>query len=152
MADQKHAAGYKPFDASEWHVGIVVGDFNSAITKKMLDETNKALGLYKVKKENITVVHVAGAADMPAALESVARNDMNRCIITLGAIIRGETAHFDYVAKIAADAVREVAIKHAKPIAFGILTCDTQEQAKDRISHSASYVDAALHAAKSLST
>jgi len=151
MADAKNAAAFKAFDASDWHVGVVVGKFNSHFTKGMKDLALKTLTTkYKVKKENITTIEVAGTADFPAPLEVLARNDLNKCIVTLGAVIKGETAHNEYVSQIAIEAIKEVAIKHAKPISFGVITADTEEQAKARVEHAASYVDAAMHSAKSV--
>ena len=151
MADTKNSAKLKPFDASEWHVGLVVGLFNTKHTKQMKELALKTLtSQYKVKKENVYVIEVAGAADMPAPLEHLARNDLVKCIVTLGVIIKGETDHNEYVGQIVIEAVKEVAIKHAKPISFGIITADTEEQVKARGPLAPSYVDAAMHSAKAL--
>ena len=151
MADAKDAAILKPFDASDYHVGVVVGLFNSHITKPMKELVLKTLTEdYSVPKKQIYVIEVAGAADMPAALETLARKDEVDCIVSIGAIIRGSTAHFDYVAQIAAEGVKDVQIKHAKPVAFGVLTVDTENQATERIDHARGYAAAALHATKNI--
>ncbi|MDX1766157.1 MAG: 6,7-dimethyl-8-ribityllumazine synthase [Candidatus Saccharimonadales bacterium] len=151
MANAKNAATLKAFDASDWHVGVVVARFNHQFTVPMKDLALKTLtAKYKVKKDNVTIIEVAGSADMPAPLEVLARNDLNKCLITIGAVIKGETVHNQYVSQIAVEAIKDVAIKHAKPIAFGIITADNEAQAKARAEHAAGYVDAAMHAAKAI--
>jgi len=151
MAETKKTDTLKAFDASNWYVGVVVGKFNYHFTKNMQDLAVKTLvSKYKVKKENITVIEVAGSADIPAPLEVLARNDLNKCIVTLGVVIKGETDNNEYVGQIAIQAIKEVAIKHAKPISFGIITADTEELAKARIARTPGFVDAAMHAAKQI--
>ena len=151
MADAKDAAIFEPFDASKYHVGVVVGLFNGHITKPMKELALKTLTEdYSVPENQIYVIEVAGAADMPAALEALARKDKIDCIVSLAAIIRGSTAHFDYVAQIVTEGVKDVQIKHAKPVTFGALTVDTEAQATERIDHARGYAAAALHAAKNI--
>ena len=105
---------------------------------------------YKIPEEQIHVVPVAGAADMPAVLEALARSEKIDCLIALAVVIRGETAHFDFVAKIITEAVKEVQLKHAKAVAFGVATVDTGAQAQARIDHARGYAAAALHTARGL--
>ncbi|MDC1205307.1 6,7-dimethyl-8-ribityllumazine synthase [Candidatus Pacebacteria bacterium] len=151
MANATDAADLHPFDASDYHVGIAVGLFNGHITIPMKELALKTLTEdYKVKKEHIHILEVAGAADMPVMLEALARKEEIDCLVSIAAIIRGATAHFEYVAKIATEAVKDVQLKHMKPVAFGILTVDTEAQAKDRIEHAIGYTAAALHAAKNI--
>lgn len=153
MANAENAADLQPFDASDYRVGIAVGLFNGHITGPMKELAIKTLTEeYKVPKEQITVVEVAGSADMPAVLEALARKDDIDCLISIAAIIRGSTAHFDYVAHIVTEAVKEVQLRHAKPVAFGVLTTENEAQAKERIEHAAGYAAAALHAARAIRT
>lgn len=149
MADAAHAGALEVFDASHYKIGVVVGLFNSHITGPMKEQVIDTLtGDYAMPMENITVAEVAGAADMPAVIETLARSADIDCLVVLAAIVRGDTAHFDYVAKIVTDGVKDVQIKHAKPVAFGALTVDKEEQAIARIDHARSYAAAALHAAR----
>jgi len=151
MADAAHTGKLEAFDASGYRVGVVVGLFNSHITGPMKECVIDVLSNdYVVPVQNITVAEVAGAADMPAVLESLARKDTIDCLIVLAAIVRGDTAHFDYVAKIVTDGVRDVQIKHAKPVAFGALTVEKEEHAIARIDHARSYAAAAIHAARTI--
>ncbi|MFT5037028.1 MAG: 6,7-dimethyl-8-ribityllumazine synthase [Candidatus Azotimanducaceae bacterium] len=151
MANIDDIAKLQPFDASSYRVGMVVGLFNGHITEPMKELALKTLvSDYGVTAEHIYVVEVAGAADMPAVLEALAGKDKIDCLISIAAIIRGETAHFDFVARIITDAVREIQVKHAKPVAFGVLTVNTQEQAKARVIDAKGYTAAALHAARSI--
>lgn len=151
MADAHNAATFAPFNASEYHVGIAVGLFNSHITGPMRDLVIETLTKeYQVPKEQITLIELAGAADMPVALEALARKEEIDCLVSLACIIRGSTAHFDYVAKVVTEAVKDIQIKHCKPVAFGVLTVDTEEQAKERINHAVGYTHAALHATKAI--
>lgn len=151
MANIHDRATLEPFNAQDYHVGVVVGLFNGHITTPMRELVFEALTKdYSLPLENIHIVEVAGAADMPAVMEAFARKGEITCLVTLAAIIRGETAHFDFVARIVTDAVREIQIKHAKPVAFGVLTVDTEEQAKARIEDAAGYAAAALHTARSI--
>jgi 6,7-dimethyl-8-ribityllumazine synthase len=151
MANATDSAQLQPFDASNYRVGIAVGLFNSHITTPMKDLAIKTLNEdYQIPLEQIVVIEVAGAADMPVALEALARRDDIDCLMTIAAIIRGDTAHFDFVAKIVTEAVKDIQIKHCKPVAFGVLTTDTQDQATSRINHASGYAAATVHAKKSL--
>ncbi len=151
MADHSDAALLKPFDASEYHIGIAVGLFNSHITSPMLQTAVQTLLKdYQVPQDHIHTIEVPGAADMPAALEALARKDEIDCLLTIAAIIKGETAHFDYVAKVVTEGVKDVQIKHAKAVGFGVLTVNTGEQAQARIPHAADYAAAALHVARNI--
>lgn len=151
MAQVEDAADLKPFDARTYNVGIAVGMFNGYITTPMKKQALQTLTEeYMIPRDQIHVLEVAGAADMPFTLEVLARKEEIDCLVSIAAIIRGETAHFDYVAAIVSDAVKEVQIKHAKPVAFGVLTVDTPEQAHARIEHASGYAAAAVHAARAV--
>lgn len=151
MADHNDAAFLEPFDASSYRVGIAVGLFNGHITKPMEELAIKTLTeAYQIPREQITVIEVAGAADMPVALEALARRDDIDCLMSIACIIRGATAHFDFVAKIVTEAVKDVQLSHCKPVSFGVLTTDTEGQATSRIEHAAGYAAASVHACKQI--
>ncbi len=151
MADATNAGRLVPFDASEYTVGIAVGLFNSHITAPMKELAVETLTKdYQIPIGNIHILEVAGAADMPVALEAMARSQSIDCLMTIAAIIRGDTAHFDFVAKIVTEAVKDIQIKHMKPVAFGVLTTDTDAQAVARIEHARGYAAAAVHAARAI--
>ena len=151
MADAKDSAILEPFDASDYHVGVVIGLFNSHITQPMKELVLKTLTEdYSVPENQIYIIEVAGAADMPAALEALARKDEVDCLVSIAAIIRGSTAHFEYVAQIITEGVKDVQIKHAKPVAFGALTVENEAQAIERIDHARGYAAATIHATKNI--
>lgn len=113
-------------------IGIVVGRFNDFITDKLLDGAVNTLTQYGVSEDNIHVVKVPGAFEIPLIAKLLAEKDEYDAIITLGAVIRGDTPHFDYVCNEAAQGISSVALQTEKPVIFGILTTDTTEQALER--------------------
>lgn len=113
--------------------GIVVSRFNEEITRNLLEGAVKALQASGVESKNIEVFWCPGAFEIPLTCRQVLqRKKKVDALIALGAIIRGETPHFDFVAKAATDGVLRVSLKEGIPIAFGILTTDTPEQALAR--------------------
>jgi 6,7-dimethyl-8-ribityllumazine synthase len=107
-----------------------VARFNSAITEKLLDGARKALA--EAKAEGFDVFYVPGAFELPLAAKLLAQTHRYHAIIALGAVIRGDTPHFDYVAGEAARGLQQVALETGLPVAFGVLTTDTFEQAEAR--------------------
>ncbi len=136
------------FDASKYRIGIVVAQFNSGITKQLLDSAEGVATQFKIPAKNITVRHVAGSVEIPVILQAMAKTKRYDALLALGAIIRGETAHFDYVAKMASEGVLRVMLDHGIPIGFGILACFSQEQAQQRVHGGGEALAAALHCAK----
>ncbi|HYF04666.1 MAG TPA: 6,7-dimethyl-8-ribityllumazine synthase [Patescibacteria group bacterium] len=114
-------------------VGIVVAKFNSDITSKLLASAQKTLALCGVKKGNIAVVEVAGAAELPHGLQRLALKKRFDCLVALGCIIKGETPHFDYVCKMAQEGVLRVSLDYVVPIGFGVVTVNNLKQANARI-------------------
>jgi len=149
MADYKNAGKFEKFDASGYKVGIVVSQFNSHITEPMLEGAKKILADYNVSEKKIKVIRVAGSVETPVALQALAEKAMD-CLVAIGVIIKGETAHFDYVAKIVADGVLRVGLDYKIPVGFGVVTAFTEEQAVARIHHGRDAVLAALHSAKAI--
>jgi 6,7-dimethyl-8-ribityllumazine synthase len=125
---------YKSFqaslDASNLRVGVVVSRFNGFITERLAQGALEILEKHGCPHENISFVKVPGAWELPLAAKNLAHNC--DAIIALGAVVRGDTPHFEYVASGAANGLREVSLETGVPIAFGVLTTDDLQQAMDR--------------------
>lgn len=113
-------------------VAIVVSKFNDFITKRLLEGCVKELKRCGVGDNDITIVWVSGSLEIPVAALKLAKKKNIDAVICLGAVIRGETIHFDLVAQGAARGVAEVALQTEKPIIFGVLTTETVNQAIKR--------------------
>jgi 6,7-dimethyl-8-ribityllumazine synthase len=111
---------------------LVVSRFNSFITERLLEGATDALVRHGAKETDIDVVRVPGAWELPQAAARCAGLDRYDAVVALGAVIRGATPHFEYVAAEASKGIAQVALGAGKPVAFGILTCDTIEQAVER--------------------
>ena len=111
---------------------IIVSRFNSFITDRLLAGALDALTRSGCPADNIEIVKVPGSWEMPIVARELARQKRHDAIIALGAVIRGETPHFDYVAGEAARGLAETAAGTGIPVGFGVLTCNTIEQAVDR--------------------
>ena len=111
---------------------IVVSRFNSFITERLLAGALDALQRTGADTEQIDIVKVPGSWEMPMAASELARQHRYDAVICLSAVIRGETPHFDYVAAEAAKGVAHVSAETGVPVAFGVLTTNTLEQAIDR--------------------
>ena len=111
---------------------LVVGRFNSAIVDNLCAGAIDTLRRQGVPEANITVVRVPGAYEMPLAAKRVAAKGGTDAIIALGAVIRGGTPHFEFVAGECSSGLARVSLDHEIPIAFGVLTTDTIEQAVER--------------------
>lgn len=110
-------------------VALLVSRFNSLITEQMLMGARQRLRQRGIASGNITVLHVPGAWDIPQAARRIADSAKYDAIVAIGCVIRGETAHFDYVAGQASDGLGQVALTAGVPVVFGVLTTDTGEQA-----------------------
>lgn len=113
-------------------VAIAVARFNSFITDRLLEGALGGLRKHGVAADDITVVHVAGSWELPVVARALADSSKFAAIICLGAVIRGETAHFDYVAGEAAKGLANVQNTSGVPVTFGVLTTNTTDQAIDR--------------------
>jgi len=114
-------------------IAIVVSRFNAPITDELLKGAVERLQELEVGKENITVLYVPGCVEIPLAAQRLAKTKKYSAIIALGAVIRGETGHYDYVCSQVADGCQRVMLEQDLPIIFGVLTTDNVQQAKDRI-------------------
>ena len=111
---------------------IVVGRFNQFVVDSLVEGAVDALVRHGVDEDNITVVRVPGAFEIPLAAQAVAEKGDVDAIIALGAVIRGSTPHFDYVAGESASGLNKVQMDTGVPCSFGVLTVDTIEQAIER--------------------
>ncbi|MDX1696279.1 MAG: 6,7-dimethyl-8-ribityllumazine synthase [Ketobacteraceae bacterium] len=120
------------FRANKARYAIVVGRFNSFVVESLLQGAIDTLVRHGVSESDIEVVRIPGAYEMPLAVKRVAATRKPDAIIALGAVIRGGTPHFDYVAGECAKGVASVSLDADIPVAFGVLTTDTIEQAIER--------------------
>ena len=120
-------------------ISIVAAKFNLEITERLINGAKSYLESQGVASDSINTYWVPGAFEIPFACSTIAKNTNVDGIITLGAVVRGGTPHFEFVAGECARGVREVSIDTGVPIAFGVLTTDTLEQALQR--SDVSYVD-----------
>ena len=118
--------------AKNMKVAIVVARFNEFITSKLLGGALDCLTRHEAEDKNITVAWVPGAFEIPLAAQTLAATKKYDAVICLGAVIRGATPHFDYVCAEASKGVAQVALQQQVPVAFGILTTDTIQQAVER--------------------
>lgn len=115
-------------------IGIVVSRFNEEVTADLLKGALSALADYGVDRERIEVFRVPGAFEIPVAIRKVLETGRFDGVIALGAVIRGETPHFDYISDSVTRGVGQIALETRTPIGFGVLTTDTVQQAVDRAS------------------
>ncbi|HEY6089842.1 MAG TPA: 6,7-dimethyl-8-ribityllumazine synthase [Gemmatimonadaceae bacterium] len=113
-------------------VAVLASRFNEPIVRKLVDGALQALVKYGVVFEDIDVIWVPGAWELPVAARWLLGSDRYDGIVALGAVIRGETAHFDYIAAEASRGLAQASSDSETPIGFGVLTCDTEEQAEAR--------------------
>jgi 6,7-dimethyl-8-ribityllumazine synthase len=118
--------------AKDLRCAIVVSRFNSLVSRQLLDGAVDCLLRHGGNDQNITVIHVPGSFEIPQVAMSLAASKRFDAVICLGAVIRGDTPHFDYIAAEAAKGVAQVGLQTGIPVAFGVLTTDTLEQALER--------------------
>lgn len=128
-------------------VALVVSRFNGGVTNRMLARALEALEEAGVAQDAITVMPVPGAFELPLAAMALAKTRRYACIVALGAIVRGETPHFDFVAAEAASGLQLAGIETGVPVTFGVLTVETVAQAEARIDKAAEAVRSALEMA-----
>jgi 6,7-dimethyl-8-ribityllumazine synthase len=114
-------------------IAVIAARFNGHIVDELLGECTRRLLELKIVEPNVQVHRVPGAFELPVAAKLLAQTKRFDAIICLGCVIRGETPHFEYVAGECARGVQRVALDEAIPVIFGVLTTNTEEQAKDRI-------------------
>jgi 6,7-dimethyl-8-ribityllumazine synthase len=119
-------------EAAQLRFGIVVARFNSVVTERLLQGALKALHESGATDERIAVAEVPGAFEIPLFAESFAKTGKFDALICLGAIVRGETQHHDYLARSVFDALQQLQVTHHIPVALGVLTTENMEQALRR--------------------
>lgn len=119
-------------DATGLRFAVVVGRFNHLISVRLLEGCRRELEARGARPGDIDVVWVPGAFEIPSAARALASSGRYDALVTLGAVIRGGTPHFDYICRAVTDGVREVARDTQVPVAFGVLTTDDAEQALAR--------------------
>lgn len=127
----EHAPAEADLDAAGMCLAVVAGRFNEHITSRLVDGAAKTLAARGVT-EAVSVYWVPGAFEIPLVAKRLAASGTVDAIICLGAVVRGETAHFEYVAGPCASGVAAAALDTGIPIVFGVLTTDDEEQALDR--------------------
>jgi 6,7-dimethyl-8-ribityllumazine synthase len=128
-------------------VGVVVARFNADVTGQLLEGALAELDRLGVERDVITVMPVPGAFELPIGAMALAKTRRFACIVALGCVIRGETAHFDYVAAEAASGLQLAGLETGVPVAFGVLTLEHEDQAAARIEKGAEAVRTALEMA-----
>ena len=113
-------------------IAVVVATFNDFITSKLLEGALAALDRHGVRDGDITIARVPGSFELPLAAKKLAESARHDAVICLGAVIRGETDHYEHVAGEAAKGISNASISSGLPVIFGVLTTDTLEQAINR--------------------
>jgi 6,7-dimethyl-8-ribityllumazine synthase len=138
------AAVVEPFDASGLRVAVVAASWHTVVMNGLIAGAQRALADHQVA--DATLVRVPGAFELPVAAGSLAERGYD-AVVALGVVIRGGTPHFDYVCNAATDGLSRVALDHGMPVGFGLLTCDTEQQALDRAGLEGSVEDKGYEAA-----
>ena len=123
------APDQEPVDCSDLRVAIVAASWHETVMDGLVAGAQRACADYKVAEP--TLVRVPGAFELPVAAAVLAGQGYD-ALVALGVVIRGGTPHFDYVCNAATDGLTRVALDHTVPVGFGVLTCDTEQQALDR--------------------
>lgn len=118
--------------ATEGRYALVVGRFNSFVVESLLSGAIDALKRHGVKDKDITIIRAPGAFEIPLVVKKVAEMKQFEAIVTLGAVIRGGTPHFEYVAGECVKGIGSLSLEYGIPVAFGVLTVDSIEQAIER--------------------
>lgn len=119
----------EPYDASGLRVAVVAATWHTQVMDGLVAGAERALAAYGISEPE--VIRVPGTFELPVVAAALAQAGYD-AVIALGVVIRGGTPHFDYVCSAATDGLTKVSVDHAIPVGFGVLTCDTEEQALDR--------------------
>ena len=133
-------------DAGAAEIGIVVSRFNQMVTDRLLQGALDGLARSGVKEDQITVVQVPGSFELPFAAQLLAQTGRYSGIVCIGALIRGETDHYEYLARQVTGAIGEVSLKFNIPVSYGLITAENEQQAINRagLKHGNKGTDAAL--------
>lgn len=119
-------------DGSSYKIGIVVSQWNADITNALLEGAQSTLLKAGVLQENIEILYVPGAFELPWGARQIMKPGKRDAVICLGCIIQGETRHDEYIASAVASGIMQLGLMSGIPVIFGVLTTTTEEQAKDR--------------------
>lgn len=139
--------------AERFKIGILVSEWNEEVTSSLRDGAEKALLDSGVSSDNIRIENVPGSFELPTGAVMMLESDENLdAVICLGCIIQGETRHFEFISQAVAHGITKVAVDYNTPVIFGVLTCDTLQQALDRSggSHGNKGTEAAVSCLKML--
>jgi 6,7-dimethyl-8-ribityllumazine synthase len=132
----KNLSAYSPEtvpNGAEMKIAIVVSEWNHEVTGALKEGARTTLIKHGVKEDKILICYVPGSFELPSAAQLVleAQKEVD-AVICLGCVIQGETRHFDFICEAAAQGIKDVSLKYNKPVIFGVLTPNTQQQAMDR--------------------
>ncbi|MDH3588195.1 MAG: 6,7-dimethyl-8-ribityllumazine synthase [Gammaproteobacteria bacterium] len=130
MAGFRESSGVA--DARDLRIAIVASRFNDVVVDKLVNGALETLSRMGAERPDINITRVPGAWELPLAAQEIAKTGRTDAIIALGAVIRGDTPHFDYICAECASSLSRVSLEHSLPVAFGVLTCDTVAQAQAR--------------------
>ncbi len=119
-------------DGAGLHIAIAVSRFNEPVTSRLLEGARKALERHGVKDKNVAVAWTPGAFELPPVARAFAESGAYDAVVCLGAVIRGETSHFDFISAETARGIGQVSAETGVPVIFGVITPNTLEQALDR--------------------
>ena len=119
-------------DGKDYSIGIIVSKFNEPVTSRLQAGAQEALEQLGTLAEHITLVRVPGAFELPVAAKALTQSHQVDAVICLGAVIRGETAHFEYISEQASRGIGSLSLEMGIPVIFGVLTTNTVEQAMER--------------------
>jgi 6,7-dimethyl-8-ribityllumazine synthase len=120
------------FSRPAGRIALLASRFNDLVVNRLIDGARDALLRHGIDDDDLSLIRVPGAFELPLTADKLAASGRYVGIVALGCVIRGDTAHFDYVAGGAANGLMQVALDHGLPVGFGVLTVDTLEQALDR--------------------
>ncbi|MFY7697337.1 MAG: 6,7-dimethyl-8-ribityllumazine synthase [Legionella sp.] len=129
----QHITGIVDGKQNTFPIAIIVSRFNQSITQELLSGSLSRLKDINFPEKKITVIEVPGAIEIPLVAKYLARAKQHNIIIALGAVIRGETSHYDYVCQQVSDGCQRVALEFDIPVIFKVLTTENEEQAWDRL-------------------
>ena len=134
-------------DASGLRFTVLCSRWNPTVTDRLLQSALEALERHGARGEDVLIVRVPGAFELPAAARAAFATRRSDAVIALGAIVRGETTHHDVLGHAVASALAALSAETGRPIGFGLLTCDTMDQARERVGKGAEAAEAAIQMA-----
>jgi 6,7-dimethyl-8-ribityllumazine synthase len=118
--------------AEHLRIAVVASRFNDAVVSGLLDGALRCLERHGAGAEDVDVYRVPGAFEIPALAARLLKDDRYHAVVAIGALVRGDTPHFDHISSQVTHELSRVAVDGGKPVAFGVITCDTMEQAVQR--------------------